>query len=50
MHTEILALKKELDNAIQEENYERAAELRDEIKAKTSNEKVKDGENNDDLQ
>ena len=49
MHTEILALKKELDNAIQEENYERAAELRDEIKAKTSNEKVKDGENNDDL-
>mgnify|MGYP001759028916 FL=1 len=50
MHMEIVSLKKELEAAIQDENYERAAELRDEIKAKSTKEKVEDGEINDNLQ
>lgn len=50
MHMEIVSLKKELEAAIQDENYERAAELRDEIKAKSTKEKLEDGEINDNLQ
>ena len=50
MHSEILELKKELEAAIGDENYERAAELRDEIKAKSTKEKVEDGQRSEDLQ
>lgn len=50
MHMEVLSLKKELEAAIQDENYERAAELRDEIKAKSSKEKVKGEEASEHIQ
>lgn len=50
MYKEIVCLKKELEAAIQDENYERAAQLRDEIKAKSSKEKVEEDGSSEHIQ